>query len=78
MSHTATLGMEVELEHLKMLHNRFAALLTEIEQDQATAVSPAVKVALGSLKEIATAGINTARSSEEQIRASSSASQASH
>jgi hypothetical protein len=78
MSHTTALGMEVELEHLKMLHDRFADLLKEIEQDHATAVSPAVKVALGSLKEIATAGVNTARSSQEQIRTSSSASQASH
>jgi hypothetical protein len=78
MSHTTALGMEVELEHLQMLHDHFAALLKEIEQDQATAVSPAVKVALGSLKEIATAGVNTARSSQEQIRVSSSASQASH
>jgi hypothetical protein len=74
MSHTSALGMDVELEHLKMLHDRFAALLKEIEQDHSTAVSPAVKVALGSLKEIATAGVNTARASQEQIRAASSAS----
>jgi hypothetical protein len=78
MSHTTALGMEVELEHLKMLHDRFVALLNEIEKDQSTAISPTVKIALGSLKEIASAGVNTARSSQEQIRTSSSASQVSH
>jgi hypothetical protein len=78
MSHTPSRGLDVELQHLSMIQDGFVALLREIEQDQVTVVSPAVRVALSSLREIATAGINTARSSQEQIRAASSASQASH
>jgi hypothetical protein len=76
MSHTQSRGLDVELQHLSMIQAGFVALLREIEQDQATVVSPSVRVALGSLEAIATAGINAARFSQDQIRASSS--QASH
>jgi hypothetical protein len=75
MSHTTSLGIEIELEHLQMIERGFSALVEELSKDLSTSVSPSSIVALSALKEIAESGVRTAKMANSQITTITSSNQ---
>lgn len=75
MSHTKSLGIEIELQHLQMIERGFSTLLEELSKDLSTSVSSSSTVALMALKEIAESGVRTAKMASSQITLSSASNQ---
>lgn len=77
MSHTNTISINTELEHIEMAKARYEELVRSISADLVSAVTPSSKLALTLLLDHATAGVSMARNGKSQIL-SSMASMGSH
>ena len=78
MSHTTTLGLQTDLEHIEFARARYAAIVEAIRKDLEGTISPISKVALAGLLECAECGVRLAVHSAELLLNASTANLGSH
>jgi len=77
MSHTNTISINTELEHIEMAKVRYEELVRSISADLVSAVTPSSRLALTLLRDHAQAGLTMATNGKHHIL-SSIASMGSH